>query len=123
MNIVPADKRLVVQAQIQPIDADDVYPGQAAQIRFASERDRSLPFLDGRVRTISADSFTDEESGRSYFRAEIEVAPSEMARVREILGRGELRPGLPVEAILAVRKRSALQFLVGPLVGTVLQRE
>jgi membrane fusion protein, type I secretion system len=123
MNIVPADKRLVVQARIQPIDADDVYPGQAAQIRFASERDRSLPFLDGRVRTISADSFTDEESGRSYFRAEIEVAPSEMARVREILGRGELRPGLPVEAILAVRKRSALQFLVGPLVGTVLQRE
>ena len=123
MDVVPEDKALVVQAQVQPIDADDVYPGQAAQIRFASDRDRSLPFLEGRVRTISADSFTDEESGRSYFRAEIEVPPSEMERVRGILGRGELRPGLPVEAILAVRKRSALQYLVGPLVGTVLQRE
>jgi HlyD family secretion protein len=122
MEVVPEDKMLVVQARVQPIDADDVYSGQPAQIRFASERDRSLPMLDGRVRTISADSFTDEETGRSYFRAEIEVPPSEMARVRDLLGPGELRPGLPVEAVLAVRKRSALQYLVGPLVGTVLQR-
>jgi HlyD family type I secretion membrane fusion protein len=122
MEVVPENKMLVVQAQVQPNDADDVYAGQAAQIRFASDRDRSLPLLDGRVRTISADSFTDEETGRSYFRTEIEVPPSELEQVRELLGRGELRPGLPVEAILAVRKRTALQYLVGPLVGTVLQR-
>jgi HlyD family secretion protein len=122
MEVVPEDKMLVVQAQVQPNDADDVYPGQPAQIRFASERDRSLPLLDGRVRTISADSFTDEETGRSYFRAEIAVPPAELEEVRDMLGKGELRPGLPVEAILAVRKRTALQYLVGPLVGTVLQR-
>jgi HlyD family secretion protein len=122
MEVVPEDKMLVVQAQVQPNDADDVYPGQPAQIRFASERDRSLPLLDGRVRTISADSFTDEETGRSYFRAEIAVPSAELEQVRGVLGKGELRPGLPVEAILAVRKRTALQYLVGPLVGTVLQR-
>jgi HlyD family type I secretion membrane fusion protein len=121
MDVVPDGKNLVVQAQVQPIDADDVYPGQAAQVRFVSERDRSLPLLDGRVRTISADSFNDEETGRSYFRAEIEVPQSEMEQVRRLLGRGELRPGLPVEAILSVRKRTALQFLVGPLTGTVFQ--
>ena len=63
MDVIPEDKVLVVQAQVQPIDADDVYPGQAAQIRFASDRDRSLPLLDGRVRTISADSFTDRKAG------------------------------------------------------------
>jgi HlyD family type I secretion membrane fusion protein len=122
MEVVPENKTLVVQAQVQPIDADDVYSGQPAQIRFASERDRSLPLLDGRVRTISADSFTDEETGRSYFQAEIEVPSSEMEQVRGLMSRGELRPGLPVEAVLAVRKRTALQYLVGPLVGTVLQR-
>jgi HlyD family secretion protein len=122
MEVVPEDKMLVVQAQVQPIDADDVYPGQVAQIRFASERDQSLPLLDGRVRTISADSFSDEETGRSYFRAEIGVPPSEIERVRGLMGREELRPGLPVEAVLAVRKRTALQYLIGPLVGTLLQR-
>jgi HlyD family secretion protein len=118
MEVVPEDKMLVVQAQVQPNDADDVYPGQPAQIRFASERNRSLPLLDGRVRTISADSFTDEESGHSYFRAEIEVPPAELDQVRDRLGRSELRPGLPVEAILAVRKRTALQYLIEPLSGT-----
>jgi HlyD family secretion protein len=122
MEVVPQEKMLVVQTQVQPIDADDVFPGQVAQIRFASERDRSLPLLEGRVRTISADSFTDEETGRSYFRAEIAVPPSEMEQVRGLMGRGELRPGLPVEAVLAVRKRTALEYLIGPLIGTVLQR-
>jgi HlyD family type I secretion membrane fusion protein len=119
LEIVPEGKMLVVQTEVQPNDADDVFPGQAARIRFRSERDSSLPLIDGRVRTISADSFTNEETGRSYFRAEIEVQPSEMNQVRDLLGRGELRPGLPVEAILAVRKRTAFQYLVEPLVGTV----
>ncbi len=119
MEVVPEGKMLVVQTQVQPNDADDVFPGQPARIRFRSQRDSSLPLLDGRVRTISADSFTNEETGRSYFRAEIEVPPSEMEQVRDLLGRGELRPGLPVEAILAVRKRTALQYLLEPLVGTV----
>lgn len=123
MEVVPEDKMLVVQAQVQPNDADDVYAGQAAQIRFASERNRSLPFLNGRVRTISADSFTDEETGRSYFVAEIAVPPAELKQVRDLLGRDELRPGLPVEAVLAVRKRTALQYLIEPLTGAVLQRD
>ncbi len=123
MDVVPEDKVLVVQAQVQPNDADDVYPGQRAQIRFASERSRSLPLLDGRVRTISADSFADEETGKSYFRAEIAVPPAELEQVRDLLGQGELRPGLPVEAILAVRKRTALQYLIEPLTGAVLQRD
>lgn len=121
MQVVPEDKMLVVQAQVQPIDADDVFPNQRAQIRFASERSRSLPLLEGRVRTISADSFTDEETGRSYFRAEVAVPPAELEQVRDLLGRGELRPGLPVEAVLAVRKRTALQYLLEPLTGAVLQ--
>ena len=123
MEVVPEDKMLVVQAQVQPNDADDVYAGQAAQIRFASERNRSLPFLNGRVRTISADSFTDEETGRSYFVAEIAVPPAELKQIRELLGRDELRPGLPVEAVLAVRKRTALQYLIEPLTGAVLRRD
>jgi HlyD family secretion protein len=118
MDIVPDGRALVIQAQVQPGDADDVYRGQEAQVRFASVHDRSLPLLTGRVRTISADSFNDEKSGRSFFRAEIVVAPAELDRVRHVLGRGELRPGLPVEAVLSVRKRTALQYLLDPLLGT-----
>ena len=115
MEVVPADKRLVIQAQVDPRGADDVYQGQEAQVRFTSVDDRTLPLLTGRVRTISADSFTDEKTGAAYFRAEIEVSPAELDKVRGALGRGKLRPGLPVEVVLAVRKRTALQYLLEPL--------
>ena len=115
MEIVPDRRTLVVRAQVDPADADDVYVGQEAQLRFESVRDPNLPLLTGRVRTISADSFTDESTGRSFFVAEIDVQPSELERVRELLGRGELRPGLPVGVMLSVRKRTALQYLLEPL--------
>ncbi len=115
MDIVPDGKELVIQAQLKPSDADDAFSGQDAQIRFSSVRNRSLPLFTGRVRTVSADSFTDEKTGRSFFRAEIVVPEPELNKVRAVLGNGEVRPGLPVEAVLTVRKRTALQYLLEPL--------
>ncbi|MEO5972127.1 MAG: HlyD family type I secretion periplasmic adaptor subunit [Sphingomicrobium sp.] len=117
MEVVPRNRALIIQVQLEPGDADDVFAGQSAQVRFLSVHDSSLPLLTGTVRTISADSFTDEKSGRSYFRAELEVLPAELDKVRDVLGRGELRPGLPVEVVLAVRKRTALQYMLEPLTG------
>jgi hypothetical protein len=32
-----------------------------------------------------------------------------------VLGQGQLRPGLPVEVVLAARKRTALDYLLEPL--------
>lgn len=119
MDIVPDGRELVIQAQLSPTDADDAYRGQKAQIRFVSVHNRSLPLFSGTVRTVSADSFSDEKSGRSFFRLEIVVPEAELNRVRAVLGSGELRPGLPVEAVLAVRKRTALQYLMEPLTGAL----
>jgi HlyD family type I secretion membrane fusion protein len=119
MDIVPDGRELLIQAQLQPSDADDAYKGQTAQIRFVSVHNRTLPLFSGIVRTVSADSFTDEKTGRSYFRVEIIVPEAELNRVRSVLGNGELRPGLPVEAVLTVRKRTALQYLIEPLTGAM----
>ena len=115
MEIVPDTRKLVIQAQVNPTDADDVYQGQKAQVRFLSVHDRTLPMLEGTVRTISADRLKDEKSGQTFFEAEIEVAPNELAKVREVLGQGQLRPGLPVEVVLSTRKRTALNYLLEPL--------
>jgi HlyD family type I secretion membrane fusion protein len=119
MDIVPDGRELIIQAQLAPTDADDAYAGQPAQIRFLSVHNRSMPLFTGRVRTVSADSFTDEKTGKSYFRAEIVVPESELNRVRSVLGQGELRPGLPVETVLKVRSRTALQYLLEPLTGAL----
>ena len=115
MEIVPDTRKLVIQAQVNPGDADDVYQGQKAQVRFVSVHDRTLPMLAGTVRTISADRLKDEKSGQSFFVAEVEVPPAELDQVRSVLGQGQLRPGLPVEVVLAARKRTALQYILEPL--------
>ena len=119
MDIVPDGKSLIIQAQLRPTDADDVYPGQTAQVRFVSVHNRSLPLFKGTVRTVSADSFKDEKSGQSFFRSEIVVPEAELNRVRRVLGNGELRPGLPVEIVLTVRKRTALQYIFDPLTSAL----
>jgi HlyD family type I secretion membrane fusion protein len=119
MDIVPDGRELIVQAQLKPTDADDAYTGQKAQVRFVSVHNRTLPLLTGTVRTVSADSFTDEKTGRTYFKTEIVVPEPELNKVRSVLGSGELRPGLPVEAVLTVRKRTALQYLLEPLTGAL----
>lgn len=119
MDVVPDGRELVIQSQLKASDADDAFPGQDAQIRFMSVHTRTMPLITGKVRTVSADSITEEKTGRTYFRAEIIVPAAEMNKVRSSFGKGELRPGLPVDAVLKVRKRTALQYLVEPLSGAL----
>jgi HlyD family type I secretion membrane fusion protein len=119
MDVVPDGKSLIIQAQLRPTDADDVFQGQTAQVRFVSVHNRSLPLFKGTVSTVSADSFKDDKTGQSFFRAQIVVPEAELNRVRQVLGNGELRPGLPVEIVLTVRKRTALEYIFDPLTSAL----
>jgi HlyD family secretion protein len=119
MEIVPQDRALVIQANVSPADADDLRLGQTTQIRFTSLHERDLPILKGKLTKLSADSFLDEASGQRYFRAEVSVPPAEMDRIRKARGpRTGLQAGLPVEVLVPLRKRSALDYLVEPLLQT-----
>ena len=119
MEVVPQDRRLVIQAKVSPNDADDLKVGQKTQIRFTSLHERDLPLLNGALTELSADSFTDEKSGVQYFRAEVSAPPEELEKVSKIRGgRSGLQAGLPVEVLIPLRKRSALAYLVEPLFQT-----
>ena len=117
MEIVPRDASQIIVAQISPNDVDNLRVGQETEVRFPGLRERNPPTIHGRVTRISADSFTVEETGASYFRAEIVVPADELAK----LGRSAntLRPGAPVEVIILLRKRTALSYLVEPLTNNL----
>ncbi|MBA3834481.1 MAG: hypothetical protein M3448_03560 [Pseudomonadota bacterium] len=66
---------------------------------------------------MSFERYSKTNTGRTYYRAEVEVSPAELNKVRGVLGQGTLRPGLPVKVVLAIRKRTALQYLLQPLYG------
>ncbi|TFW14355.1 HlyD family type I secretion periplasmic adaptor subunit [Brevundimonas intermedia] len=113
MEIVPEHAALVISARVSPVDADNIHVGQETEVRFSAIQGRVLPTIYGRVTRISADSFIEEQSGRGYFTAEVRVPPEELAR----LGASSrtVGPGLPVEVIVPLRKRTALAYLVEPL--------
>ncbi len=117
MEVVPRDASQVIVARISPNDVDNLRVGQMTEVRFPGLRERAPPKIHGRVTRISADSFTTEETGASYFRAEIVVPAREMTR----LGRSasSLRPGAPAEIIVLLRKRTALSYLLEPLTNNL----
>ena len=116
MDVVPENEPLVIEARVRPNDADDLKVGQSTEIRIPAFHDRRLPLLTGTVRRISADALTDDKSGQSFFRIEVEVPPSELAVIRQVRGaEAGLKPGLPVEVVVPLRNRTALDYLLDPL--------
>ncbi len=116
MDIVPEDAPLVIEARVKPSDASDLRAGQSTEIRISAFHDRRLPILHGVISRVSADSFTDDKTGASFFKAEVTVPPSELRIIRDARGSGAgLRPGLPVEVVVPLRQRTALDYLLDPL--------
>lgn len=116
MDVVPEEAALIIAAEVSPTDADDLRVGQETEVRFTAFRERDLPILHGRLTAVSADSFTEEQTGRSFFRITVEVPPQELRRIQDVRGEDTgLRPGLPVEVVIPLRKRTALEYFLEPL--------
>ncbi|HEX4182760.1 MAG TPA: HlyD family type I secretion periplasmic adaptor subunit [Caulobacteraceae bacterium] len=118
MDIVPEGEPLVIDARIQPNDAEDLKVGQTLEIRIPAFHDRRMPTLNGTISRISADSLVDEKSGASFFIAEITVPRSQLRLIHDVRGaEAGLKPGLPVEVVVPLRHRTALSYLIDPLRG------
>ena len=116
MDIVPDRAGLVIEAEISPEDVDDLKVGQKAQIRFTSLHNRDLPIMNGQMTRLSADSFQNEKTGMSFYTAEIIVPAKELEILKTVRGEDfALRAGMPVQVLVPLRKRTALQYIVEPL--------
>ena len=62
LEIVPEDAGFVVMARLKPIDVDQVYPGQAAVLRFSAFPARETPEFDGQVVRVSPDVVHDDRN-------------------------------------------------------------
>lgn len=110
LYIVPQDRPLVIASQVSVIDVDQVHPGQEVELVFSAFSSRTTPHLKGHVVSVSPDAFTDQNSGMSFYRAEIELDPGE----REKLEGLTLIPGMPVEAFIKTEERSPMSYMLKP---------
>ena len=111
LYIVPQDVNLIARAQVEAAKIDQVHAGQDATLHFSAFDSRTTPVVAGKVTKVSADIFTDERTGQSYYRADIALDANVLA---ELEGR-RLVPGMPVEAFIATDMRTPLGYLVKPM--------
>lgn len=119
MNIVPADDKLIIEANVSPLDIDVVHPGMLAEVRFASLPRRTSPLLRGKLLSISRDVIDQSDKSVSampankptgFYLARIEVGSEELAKVKGV----DITPGMPVEILLNAGERTVIDYLVAP---------
>ena len=112
MEIAPQDKGLVVDARVPPTGIDSVSVGQTAEVRLTALNLRNTPAIFGIVRTLSGDALTVRETGQHYFRVRVEIPDDEIGKLGEV----KLSAGMPAEVLIQTGERTALQYLLRPLI-------
>jgi HlyD family secretion protein len=111
MYLVPADQRLMISARIDPIDVEQVFPGQEVSLELSAFSRRTTPRVSGRVLRVSADAEKDAATGATYFEAILEPEAASFAALQDVA----LVPGMPVEAFLKTGERTPMSYLLRPL--------
>lgn len=111
LYIVPSDEELVVEARIETINIDQIYPGQEARLRFSAFSARTTPEVAGKVIKVSPDTFTDEATGLSYYSAELKFDIEGMKAFDKL----DLVAGMPVETYIQTGDRTPFSYFTKPL--------
>jgi HlyD family type I secretion membrane fusion protein len=110
-DIVPADPRLVVQANIRTEDVSRVQPGRPADIRFTAFNYRTTKLVAGKVFYVAADRTVDRATNQPYYVALIEADPASLGNAGEV----KLQAGMPAEVFIKGEDRTPLQYLAEPI--------
>jgi HlyD family type I secretion membrane fusion protein len=110
MEIVPQEKRLIVEARIRPEDVNHVRQGTEADIRLTAYQSRTTPLVAGAVMYVSGDRLVDQQSGHPYYIVHIDVPEKSLAASSQ-----KLQAGMPAEVFIRTDNRSALDYLLAPV--------
>ena len=108
MEIVPADKTLIVEARIRPEDINHVQVGDEAEVRLTAYKQRTTPLVAGHVAYVSGDRLTDAEGKSAYYVAHVAVTPAS-------LGALKMQAGMPAEVYVRTDSRTVLDYLLAPV--------
>ncbi len=110
MEIVPDEKRLIIEARIRPEDVNHVRAGIAADVRLTAFKQRTTPLVAGTVSYVSGDRIIDPQTGAAYYTVNIDV-PQEGLDAASL----RLQAGMPAEVFIRTDERTALDYLLAPV--------
>ena len=108
MTIVPSHDELSVEVRIATSDIDQVHTDQTAKLRFPAFNPRTTPEISGTVTRVGADLTRDAQSNSVFY--VVRIHPDSLPKGIKLV------PGMPVEAFIATGERTALSYLVKPIV-------
>ena len=112
LDIIPANDQMMIEARINPIDIDVVYPGLPVDVNLTAFSRRTTPTLPGELVTVSADLFNDERTGAPYYKGMIRIPDESFAALTEDI---KLYPGMPADAMIKLGDRTFLEYMLEPL--------
>jgi HlyD family type I secretion membrane fusion protein len=110
MEIVPQEKRLIVEARIRPEDINHVRPQSEADIRLTAYQSRTTPLVAGSVTYVSGDRLVDPQNGAPFYIVHIDVPEKALAASNL-----RLQAGMPAEVFIRTDSRTALDYLLAPV--------
>jgi protease secretion system membrane fusion protein len=111
MDVVPKDEPLKIETQIPTFLIDKVKIDLPVDIMFPAFQQATTPHVPGKVLTVSADILTDPKDGHPFYRAQIQVTPEGMHKLRE----HKIKAGMPAEVFVRTGERTMLNYIVKPL--------
>ncbi|MCB1742522.1 MAG: HlyD family type I secretion periplasmic adaptor subunit [Gammaproteobacteria bacterium] len=111
MELVPADRQLIVEARISPNDIGHIKIGQPVDIKVSSYDPARYGSVPGQLERISASTFLDEQ-GNPYYRAEVKL--SKMHVGKDAVSH-PIIPGMTVRADVLTGEKSILDYLMKPI--------
>lgn len=111
LEIVPEDAGILVKARFRPMDGIEIQEGMRAELRLLSAQGRKLPLIYGTVRTRSADSRQNPQTGEAYFEVDVTFSADDL---RDVDG-GRIALGTPVEIIVPTGSRTVLEYMIEPI--------
>ncbi len=111
MEVVPLDKKLVVEARISPQDVGHVQVGQPVWVKISSYDFSRYGALQGTLDFVSATTFMDENS-KPYYRGRVSLLKNHIGNDPS---RNIVMPGMTTEVDIITGEKSILAYLLKPI--------
>lgn len=118
MDIVPDNQHLIVEAKLPQESISELRIGMPAEIRLTAFKQRVTPMVKGTLTYLSADVLSEPAPGGGatfHYLCQITLDPESIKEA----GISQMQPGMPADVYIQTRARSALQYLLDPVMDSL----
>jgi len=119
VELVPLEETLLIEARVRPQDVAFLRPGLPVMVKISAYDFSIYGGLQGKVESISGDSFTDESARNrpgsapeTYFKVNVRTEKNYLQRFGQKL---PIKSGMVATADIITGKKTILQYLLKPL--------